>query len=125
MEQQWQQVTGFQSPCAEYAEKRLSLDKKYFSHPSSMFVMKLMSSYDNFALRKNDHLVIDRSLHPKDGDLVVAIISSEFKVARFHIQGGKKILLPYKVVIDENNEDDFIWGVISSLHRGFLYDRSR
>lgn len=122
---EWQQTTGFQSPCAEYAEKRLSLDQKYFSHPSSMFVMKLMTSYENFSLRKNDHLVIDRSLHPREGDLVVAVIGSEFKVASFHIQSNKKILLPYKVIIDEDCQDDFIWGVISSLHRGLTHDRTR
>lgn len=122
---EWQQMTGFQSPCAEYAEKRLSLDQKYFSHPSSMFIMKLMSSYENFSLQKHDHLVIDRSLHPKDGDLVVAIIKSEFKVAKLSLYSGKRVLLPYNVIIDENCEDDFIWGVISSLHRGLLYDRTR
>lgn len=122
---EWQQMTGFQSPCAEYAEKRLSLDQKYFSHPSSMFIMKLMSSYENFSLKKHDHLVIDRSLHPKDGDLVVAIIKSEFKVAQLSLHSGKKVLLPYNVIIDENCEDDFVWGVISSLHRGLLYDRTR
>jgi len=114
-----QEVTGFQSPCAEYAEDRLSLDQRYITNPPAMYPMRVGTDSKLFELRKGDHMIIDRSLDPKVGDLVVAVISNEFKIARFaRNQNGEGILLPFnKKVGDVEAEEDFIWGVISSQHR--------
>ncbi len=114
----FQQMTGFQSPCAEYAEDRLSLDERYLTNPPAMFPLRVSSDSKLFELQKGDELIIDRSLHPKIGDLVVAVISNEFVIARFTLHQGVPLLLPFnKKVGDEENGDDFIWGVVSSQHR--------
>jgi DNA polymerase V len=114
----FQQMTGFQSPCAEYAEDRLSLDERYLTNPPAMFPLRVSSDSKLFELQKGDELIIDRSLHPKIGDLVVAVISNEFVIARFTLHQGIPLLLPFnKKVGDEENGDDFIWGVVSSQHR--------
>ncbi|MGE3608285.1 MAG: LexA family protein [Bacteriovoracaceae bacterium] len=114
-----QQMTGFQSPCAEYAEDRLSLDKQYLTNPPVMYPLRVSTDSQLFELRKGDHLIIDRSLDPRPGDLVVAVINNEFKIARFtKLASGDGILLPFnKRVGDVEAEEDFIWGVISSQHR--------
>lgn len=116
-----QEMTGFQSPCAEYAEDRLSLDEKYLTNPPAMYPLRVATDSKLFELRKGDHLIIDRSLDPKSGDLVVAVISNEFKIARFALTpNGEGILLPFnKKAGDVEAEEDFIWGVISSQHRKF------
>lgn len=115
-----QQMTGFQSACAEYAEDRLSLDQKYLTNPPAMFLIKVAAGPKFFEFHKEDYLIIDRSLTPKSGDYVVAVISNEFKIAKFSFHEGHGLLLPFnkKVGEDELNED-YIWGVISSLHRKF------
>ena len=60
----------------------------------------------------------DRSLDPKPGDLVIAIISNEFKIARFSVVQGVGFLLPFNKRVGEDElGDDFIWGVVSSQHR--------
>lgn len=120
-----QQMTGFQSACAEYAEDRLSLDEKYLTNPPAMFPVRVGSDSRQFQLRKGDHLIIDRSLDPRPGDLVIAVISNEFKIAQFVLLQGMPYLLPYnKRVGDDESGDDYVWGVIASLHRKFRHDHS-
>lgn len=117
---EWQQMTGFQSPCAEYAEEKLSLDKKFLSNPPAMFIVKVSSNSPHFNIKKGDYLVVDRSLQPKPYDLIIAVIGNEFKVARFDQQGKSRTLFPYNIPIGVDEMDEnFIWGVISSLHRKF------
>ena len=116
-----QEMTGFQSPCAEYAEDRLSLDQRFLTNPPAMYPLRVSSDSKLFDLKKGDHLIIDRSLDPKPGELVVAVISNEFKIARFALgQDGQGYLMPFnKKVGDVEAEEDFIWGVVSSQHRKF------
>jgi len=114
-----QQMTGFQSACAEYAEDRLSLDQRYFNNPPAMYPVRVSADNRLFELRKGDYLIIDRSLDPKHGDLVVAVICNEFKLARFALGPDGGVLLPFnKKAGDVEAEEDFIWGVVSSVHRG-------
>ncbi len=113
-----QQMTGFQSPCAEYAEDRLSLDQRYLTNPPAMFPLRISSDSKLFELRKGDELIVDRSLEPRLGDLVVAVISNQFVIARFSFIEGVPFLLPFnKKIGDEELGDDFVWGVVSSQHR--------
>ncbi len=114
----FQQMTGFQSPCAEYAEDRLSLDQRYLTNPPAMYPLRIGTDSKLFEFQKGDELIIDRSLSPRNGDLVVAVIANEFVIARFTYFQGAPYLLPFnKRVGDEENGDDFIWGVVSSQHR--------
>ncbi len=113
-----QQMTGFQSACAEYAEDRLSLDERYLTNPPAMYPLRVGSDSKLFELRKGDELLIDRSLDPRPGDLVVAVIANEFVIARFALHQGVGMLLPYnKKVGEDEMGEDFIWGVVSSQHR--------
>ncbi len=114
-----QEMTGFQSPCAEYAEDRLSLDQRFLTNPPAMYPLKVGTDSKLFELKKGDHIIVDRSLNPKVGDLVVAVINNEFKIARFSRNtNGEGLLLPFnKKVGDVEAEEDFIWGVVSSQHR--------
>jgi DNA polymerase V len=113
-----QEMTGFQSACAEYAEDRLLLDERYLTNPPAMYPMRVGSDSKLFELRKGDELIIDRSLDPQANDLVIAVISNQFAIARFTLNQGIPYLLPFnKKVGDDELGEDFIWGVVSSLHR--------
>jgi len=117
---EWQQMTGFQSPCAEYAEEKLSLDKKFLFNPPAMFIVRVGSNSPHFNIKKGDYLIIDRSLQPKPYDLIIAVINNEFKVARLDQRGKSRTLFPYNIPIGVDDMDEnFIWGVVSSLHRKF------
>lgn len=113
-----QEMTGFQSACAEFAEDRLSLDQKYLTNPPAMYPLRVAADYKIFDLKKGDHLIVDRSLEPKHGDLVIAVISNEFKIARFTRVRGVGVLMPFNKKVGEDELlEDYIWGVVSSQHR--------
>ena len=115
-----QQMNGFQSACAEYAEDVLSLDKKYIQKPSSTFFIRVSSDSKFLQVFKGDILLVDRSLNPATGDLVVAVISNTFVLGTYSKVNGIDYVLPYnKKLGDVEAEEDFLWGVavIQIRHR--------
>ena len=103
-------VTGFQSPCAEFAQKPLSLDERYLTNRPSLFIIEV--DFDSLVLgvRKGDRLLIDRSLHPKKGQLCLMVIRDEFKLSFFE---------PPKFKEQDPECGDFVWGVVTTLFREF------
>jgi len=64
-----------------------------------------------------DYLVVDRSLTPRPGNIVIAALDGEFTVKRLKRAGGKYLLVPENpayptVAVDENSELS-IWGVVT------------
>lgn len=115
-----QEMTGFQSPCAEYAEDNLSLDTYFLTNAPAMFPVEVGSTHPTLGLKKGDKLIIDRSLFPQPGDIVIAVISNEFKIATYALKDGQGHLLPFNKKVGEDElGEDFIWGVVASLHRKF------
>ena len=98
------QTTGFPSPATDYLEKKLDLNELLVTNPTATFFMRVkeggMAESDIFP---GDILLVDRSLTPREADIVVAIIEGEFKLTRFQ---RKKIA--------QKGESSFeVWGVIS------------
>jgi DNA polymerase V len=64
----------------------------------------------------NDLLVVDRSLTPTSGDIVVGIIDNEFILRSYYTFNGKEYLMPdnnYFKPIERNESTQFeIWGVV-------------
>ncbi len=73
----------------------------------------------NSGINNNDILVVDRSLEPKHGDIVIAALNGELTVKRLHCKGGKVTLRPENPAyptIDVTEEMEFtIWGVVTSV----------
>ncbi len=102
------EATGFQSPCAEFAEKPLSLDERYLTNRPSLFIIEVSSDLKDLGIQKGDKLLIDRSLTPREGQLVLLVQSSEFRLQNY----SKKILQGHDPEVG-----DFIWGVVTTLLR--------
>lgn len=103
-------VTGFQSPCAEFAEKPLSLDERYLTNRPSLFIVEVASDYRLLGLLKGDKLLIDRSIRPKEGQLSLLVIQNQFELKKF----SRQILLS-----QDPESGDFVWGVVTTLLREF------
>lgn len=71
---------GFPSPAADYEEARLSLDERFIHKPAATYYMKASETIYRCGIMKDALLVIDSSLSPCDGSLLVCEIGGEFKV---------------------------------------------
>lgn len=115
-----QKMTGFQSPCSEFAEDSLSLDDIFLPDKTGMYGVIAASDRPSFGIYKGDKLIIHRGRVPMGNQVVMAVINNSFVLAKFQWLGGEGFLMPFnKKVGDVEQNEDFIWGVVSSLHRKF------
>ncbi|MDQ2863291.1 MAG: translesion error-prone DNA polymerase V autoproteolytic subunit [Bacteroidota bacterium] len=72
---------GFPSPAMDYMEERISLDKTYIKHPLSTFFFSASGlSMINAFIPPEARLLVDRSITPKNGDIVLASLNGEYTV---------------------------------------------
>ncbi len=65
---------GFPSHAADYVEERISLDKRLIAHPSATYMMLAGTTYLRAGIMKGAMLIVDSSLTPKDGSLLVCTL---------------------------------------------------
>ncbi|HAL44770.1 MAG: peptidase S24 [Planctomycetes bacterium GWF2_42_9] len=111
---------GFPSPAADYEENKLDLNK-YLIHNSAAtyFVRVTGDSMIDAGIHQDDLLIVDRSLEPKDKNIVIAALNGELTVKRIRIRRGKITLEPENknYSVQEVNEDmQFeVWGVVTNV----------
>lgn len=111
---------GFPSPADDYIDKPLDLHQHLIRHPSATYYVRAQGdSMVNFGIFDGDLLVVDRSLDPVHGDIVIAALSGELTCKVLDLQNsklisGNDVYLP----IELNEESDLIIeGVVSSSVR--------
>ncbi len=71
-----------------------------------------------------DVLVIDRSLTPRNGSIVVAAVYGELVVKRLRERGNERVLASenerYEPIVVEGNDDCMVWGVVVGSVRQFV-----
>lgn len=109
---------GFPSPADDYKQDTLSLDQHLIHRPAATFFFTVAgNSMTEAGIIDGAILVVDRSLKPLDGDVVVLILDGEHKVRRIRFDGGAVYLLANanQAAVKVNYEQDFeVWGVVSS-----------
>ena len=72
-------------------------------------------------IRSGDILVVDRSIEPADGKIVIAVVEGRLTVKRLRIEGEKSVLVPenpdYAEVEIGDGSDVVIWGVVTGVVR--------
>lgn len=114
---------GFPSPAADYYEKTLSLDAHLIEHPEATFFVRVQGhSMTGFGIHDGDLLVVDRSLHPQDQSIVIAVIDGAFTVKQLCRQRQGVLLRSgapgYEDIRITSDQTLSIWGVVRwSIHR--------
>ncbi|WP_324029244.1 hypothetical protein GC087_21240 [Pantoea sp. JZ2] len=88
---------GFPSPAQDYAESRIDLNKLLVSHPHATFFIKADAQYPEQGILKGAMLVVDSSLKPVHGSLVVASPEDEMKLCRVQLRP-----LPALIAVNSN-----------------------
>ena len=108
---------GFPSPADDFKEVRISLDNELVKNKEATFYAKVSGdSMVGAGLDDGDLLVIDRSLSPENGKIVICFIDGDFTVKRIKKEKGKFYLMPenkkYKPIILSEDNELIIWGVV-------------
>lgn len=116
---------GFPSPADDYLEGKLDLNDLLVRNPTATFFVRVTGdSMIDSGIFSDDILVVDRSLEPKSGSIVIAVIDAELTVKRLHKQKNKVFLLPenqnYKPIEITKEMSFEVWGVVTTVIHSVL-----
>lgn len=80
-------TTGFASPAESYVDKRLDLNDLIIENVHTTFYFRYMGP-DCLGVKKGSVLVLDKSITPKNGDLVVLTDKTCFKIREYDGQAN-------------------------------------
>ena len=108
---------GFPSPADDFKEIRISLDKELVKNKEATFYAKVSGdSMIGAGLDDGDLLVIDRSLDPENGKIVICLVDGEFTVKRIKKEKNRLYLMPenkkYKPIELKEGNELVIWGIV-------------
>ncbi|MEI7610777.1 MAG: translesion error-prone DNA polymerase V autoproteolytic subunit [Rhodospirillaceae bacterium] len=107
---------GFPSPAADYTEKAMDLNRLVVKRPAATFFMRVVGgSMAGAGIADGDLVAVDRSIEPREGDVVVAIVDGGFACKRLRRAGSGWALCsdgdgPVIAIDPERGVE--IWGVV-------------
>jgi DNA polymerase V len=112
-------AAGFPSPADDYLEKKLDLNEFLIKRPAATFFIKASgNSMVEKGIFHQDILIVDKSLKPVSGDIVITSIDKQLSINIIHLTPDKKIFLlsgnketlPLEVT---QTSELLIWGVVT------------
>ena len=85
---------GFPAPTGDHDERQLDINTYLVRNPAATFFFQVEGrSMEGAEIFDGDILVVDRSLTPRHGQIVVAFINGERLVKRLHCRDNQVVLL--------------------------------
>ena len=116
-------VAGFPSPAEQYQETPLDLNELLVKRPAATFFVKVQGdSMIGEGIHDGDLLVVDRSLRPASGDIIIACIDGDFTVKTYRRDKDGVRLEPANpdfpaIHIRRGQQLDYFGKVTASIHR--------
>jgi DNA polymerase V len=116
-------AAGFPSPAEDYLDRKLDLHEHLVKNNAATFFARACGdSMIGAGINDGDLLVVDRSLVPGHGCVVIAAVEGELTVKYFAQKNGKVFLIPANDAYPElditEQEDAVIWGVVTyAIHK--------
>lgn len=116
-------VAGFPSPAEQYVEPPLDLNEFLVRRPAATYFVNVEGdSMVGVGIRHGDLLVVDRSLRPADGDIVIAAVDGSYTVKTYRCDAKGVRLVPanpaYPVIsLEPGQELDYFGKVTACIHR--------
>lgn len=112
-------VAGFPSPADDYIEATLDLNEKLVRNKDATFLLVVEGdSMQKAGIQDGDILVVDRSVQPSDGKIVIAALDGELTVKRLSVKSTGTWLVPendnYPPILVREEADMVIWGVVTA-----------
>ena len=116
-------VAGFPSPAEQYQEPPLDLNELLVRRPAATYFVRVEGdSMVGAGISDGDLLVVDRSLRPADGDVIIASVDGDFTVKTYRRDKSGVRLEPanpnYPVIrLRAGQELDYFGKVTACIHR--------
>ncbi|WP_367256243.1 LexA family protein [Pseudomonas sp. stari2] len=116
---------GFPSPAADHIEAQISLDEVLNIRAPHVYLVSLTGeSMQGAGIYEGDLAIVDRSIEPTHGHIVIALLNNEPICKRLCLRGREVILMsenpkyPPRYVLE--GDELAIWGVITSSVRSHV-----
>jgi DNA polymerase V len=108
---------GFPSPAEDYKVKSLDINDYLVRNKASTYFFRVTgNSMTGAHIHDGDMLVVDRSVEPKHGHIVLAVINNEYTVKRLYACDGVIELHAanpdYPPIRFRENDELQVWGVV-------------
>lgn len=115
---------GFPSPAADYDGKRLDINEYLVRNPVSTFFFSVQGdSMEGAEIFDGDILVVDKSIRPQHGHIVVAFVDGERLVKRLYRRAGRVALVAenprYPTLEIHDGQELQVWGVVVGKFKRF------
>ena len=115
-------ATGFGAAADDYMERGIDLNEQLIRNKASTFFMRVSgSSMINAGIYDGDIVIVDRSLKPQNGKIVIAVIDGEMLIRRYEKTMNSLRLIPETTKLSPIEVSEFmnfqIWGVVSYIIR--------
>ena len=112
---------GFPSPATDHDDRRLDINDYLVRNPVATFFFPVEGrSMEGAEIFAGDILVVDRSITPRHGHIVVAFVNGERLVKRLQRRAGRVALLaehpdypPLEIGEGDENVELVVWGVVT------------
>ena len=113
-------AAGFPSPADDYVEKSLDLNELLVKKPAATFFVRAQGeSMLGAGIHPNDILVVDRSIDPVPGKIVICALNGELTVKRLQRDKGHWQLTAenpaYADIVLHDGLEMVIWGVVTNV----------
>jgi DNA polymerase V len=111
---------GFPSPADDYVETSLDLSEHLMGKKEATFFVRVAGdSMTEAGIHDGDILVVDRSVEPEGGSVVVAALDGELTVKRYEVRSGYPYLMPeadgYDPIPIRDGQELVVWGVVQHV----------
>jgi DNA polymerase V len=115
---------GFPSPAADYEDKRLDINEYLVRNPVSTFFFSVEGdSMQGAEIFDGDVLVVDKSIRPRHGHIVIAFVDGQRLVKRLYHRNGRIALLAenptYPALEIREGMELLVWGVVTGKFKRF------
>jgi DNA polymerase V len=113
-------AAGFPSPADDFIEKTLDLNELLVQKPAATFFARAQGvSMIGAGIHPNDILVVDRSIEPVPGKIVICALNGELTVKRLDRENGQWKLAAenpdYPDIVIYDELELVIWGVVTTV----------
>ena len=117
-------ATGFGAAADDYMERGIDLNEQLIRNKPATFFMRVTgSSMINASIHDGDIVIVDKSIKPQNGKIVIAVVDGEMLIRRLEKTLNRMRLVPETSKLSAIEVGEFsdvnIWGVVTYVIKSF------